>query len=118
MADVTVMGAGVFGLSAAWEYTRRGARVQVIDPGGPGAGASGNPVGALAPHVPDDWTPLKALQFDALMAAPAFWADVEAAAGGGPGFARWRRLQPHQYAAPPASNCSSASWCRAADWLW
>ena len=28
---------------------------QVIDPAGPGAGASGGVVGALAPHAPDKW---------------------------------------------------------------
>ena len=94
MADVTVLGAGVFGLACAWECARRGARVRVIDPAGAGAGASGNPVGALAPHVPDGWSPLKALQLDALRAAPAFWAEVEAAAGQGAGFARCGRLQP------------------------
>ena len=55
MAEVTVMGAGIFGLSVAWECLRRGARVQVIDPGGPGAGASGGVVGALAPPVPENW---------------------------------------------------------------
>ncbi|MDX2484824.1 MAG: NAD(P)-binding protein, partial [Pseudodonghicola sp.] len=37
MADLTVRGAGVFGLSIAWICARRGARVQVIDPFGPGA---------------------------------------------------------------------------------
>ena len=31
--DLTVMGAGIFGLSIAWEATRRGARVRVIEPG-------------------------------------------------------------------------------------
>ena len=58
--DVTVRGAGAFGLACAWELTRRGQRVCVIDPGGPGAGASGGIVGALAPHVPENWNPKKA----------------------------------------------------------
>ncbi|WP_138179505.1 FAD-dependent oxidoreductase, partial [Roseovarius indicus] len=35
--DVTVMGAGIFGLSIAWACVKAGATVQVIDPHGPGA---------------------------------------------------------------------------------
>ena len=51
--DVTVRGAGVFGLSVAWACLRLGATVRVIDPNGVGSGASGGIVGALAPHVPE-----------------------------------------------------------------
>ena len=43
MTDVTVLGAGIFGLSVAWACLKKGARVRVIDPAGPGAGASGVP---------------------------------------------------------------------------
>ena len=32
MAEFTIRGAGIFGLSIAWVLTRRGARVQVVDP--------------------------------------------------------------------------------------
>ena len=67
--DLTVMGAGIFGLSIAWEATQRGARVRVIDPHGAGAGASGGLVGALAPHVPENWNPKKAFQLDSLLMA-------------------------------------------------
>ncbi|RBI76004.1 FAD-dependent oxidoreductase [Roseovarius sp. TE539] len=94
MADVTVMGAGIFGLSIAWCCQSRGARVQVIDPGGPGAGASGGVVGALAPHVPENWNEKKAFQLESLLMAEAFWIEVEAAGGVSPGYARLGRLQP------------------------
>ena len=46
--EITVLGAGIFGLSIAWELTRRGANVQVVDPHGPATGASGGIVGALS----------------------------------------------------------------------
>jgi len=72
--DVTVFGAGAFGLSVAWCCARRGARVRVVDPGGVGAGASGGIVGALAPHVPEQWNEKKAFQLDSLLMADAFWA--------------------------------------------
>lgn len=94
MQDITVMGAGIFGLSLGWEAARRGARVRVIDPAGPGAGASGGLVGALAPHAPEAWTPAKALQLQALMLAPDWWAGVEAAGGQSAGYGRTGRVQP------------------------
>ena len=58
-ADVTILGAGVFGLSIAFCAAQRGARVRVIDPNGVAQGASGGLVGALAPHTPDLWLPKK-----------------------------------------------------------
>ena len=51
MAQIAVMGAGIFGLASAWAMARRGARVRVIEASRIGAGASGGVVGALAPHV-------------------------------------------------------------------
>jgi glycine oxidase len=94
MAELRVMGAGIFGLSIAWEATRRGARVEVVDPFGVGAGASGGVVGALAPHVPENWNPKKQIQFDSLAMAEGFWAEVTAVGGADPGYARSGRLQP------------------------
>lgn len=93
-ADVTVRGAGIFGLSVAWACAQRGAKVRVIDPHGPGAGASGGIVGALAPHVPENWNDKKAFQFDSLIMADAFWAEVAAVSGLSPGYARTGRVQP------------------------
>ena len=94
MAEITVRGAGIFGLSIAWECLRRGARVQVIDPHGPGAGASGGLVGALAPHVPENWNAKKAFQLDSLLMAGQFWAGVAQAGGQDPGYGRMGRYQP------------------------
>lgn len=94
MSDLTILGAGIFGLSIAWRAVQAGARVQVIDPGGPGAGASGGLVGALAPHAPEAWTAAKALQLQALLQAPDWWAGVEAASGLPSGYARIGRVQP------------------------
>ena len=92
--DVTVLGAGIFGLSVAWSMAARGARVRVIDPAGVGAGASGGLVGALAPHVPEAWNDKKAFQLESLLMAADWWARVTAAGGGDPGYARLGRLQP------------------------
>lgn len=92
--DLTIRGAGVFGLAVAWAAARRGARVRVVDPAGIGAGASGGLVGALAPHAPDAWSGVKAFQLAALLMAPGWWAAVEAASGLTVGYARCGRLQP------------------------
>lgn len=88
------MGAGVFGLSIGFAIARRGVRVQVIDPNGAGSGSSGGPVGALAPHVPENWNPKKAFQFDSLVMAAPFWADVSQVSGMSTGYGRLGRLQP------------------------
>lgn len=88
------MGAGIFGLSLAWEMTRRGAPVQVIEAAAPGAAASGGLVGALQPHVPENWNAKKALQLESLLMAESWWRDVAAASGLSPGYARTGRLQP------------------------
>ena len=92
--DLTVMYAGIFGLSIAWEATRRGARVRVIDPKGPGAGASGGLVGALAPHVPENWNSKKAFQLESLLMAESWWEEVSAASALPTGYLRSGRLQP------------------------
>lgn len=93
-AEITVRGAGIFGLSIAWVLTQRGARVQVIDPHGPATGASGGIVGALAPHVPENWNPKKQFQLESLLMATRFWEQVEAVGGLSAGYARSGRVQP------------------------
>lgn len=92
--DVTVFGAGIFGLSVAWACLERGARVRVIDPHGVGAGASGGVVGALAPHVPENWNDKKEFQFNSLISARAWWDAVRQAGGLDPLYYRTGRLQP------------------------
>ncbi|MCT8159183.1 NAD(P)/FAD-dependent oxidoreductase [Pseudoruegeria sp. SHC-113] len=92
--DVTVRGAGIFGLSVAWACLQAGARVRVVDPYGVGAGASGGLVGALAPHTPERWNAKKQFQFESLMMAEGFWQAVAQAGGQDPGYARSGRLQP------------------------
>lgn len=94
MGDVTIMGAGVFGLALAYACARRGARVHLMDQRGPGAGSSGGIVGALAPHVPENWNAKKAFQFDALMRAQDFWRSVATLSGQDTGYARLGRVQP------------------------
>lgn len=92
--DVTVMGGGIFGLSVAWACLSRGARVRLIEARAIGAGSSGGLVGALAPHVPEQWNDKKQFQLDSLLMAETWWQAVERAGGQSPGYARTGRLQP------------------------
>jgi glycine/D-amino acid oxidase-like deaminating enzyme len=93
-ADLTVRGGGAFGLCIAFEAARRGARVRLIETARIGAGSSGGLVGALSPHVPENWNPKKQFQLESLLMADAFWGAVGAVSGLPTGFARVGRLQP------------------------
>ncbi|MDX5349490.1 MAG: FAD-binding oxidoreductase, partial [Paracoccaceae bacterium] len=119
--DVTVRGAGIFGLSVAWACARRGARVRVIETAGLGAGSSGGLVGALSPHVPEAWNPKKAFQLDSLLMAQDWWAGVEAAAELPSGYGRVGRLQPLADAAAvdlarARAEGAARLWQGRADW--
>jgi glycine oxidase len=119
--DVTVRGAGIFGLSIAWACHMRGAKVRVIEVAHPGAGSSGGLVGALSPHVPEAWNPKKAFQLDSLLMAADWWAGVEAASGLSSGYARLGRLQPLDDDAAVATAHRRAEearslWRGLADW--
>lgn len=121
MVDITVRGAGIFGLSVAWACVQRGAVVQVVDPNGPAAGSSGGVVGALAPHVPENWNAKKAFQLDSLLMAEAFWREVEAVGGGHTGYVRSGRLQPIADSAgldlaQSRAKTAQALWAHHAQW--
>lgn len=92
--DLTVRGGGIFGLAIAWEATRRGAKVRLIESAAIGAGASGGMVGALAPHVPENWNEKKQFQLESLLASEDFFASASAISGLPTGYARHGRLQP------------------------
>jgi len=92
--DVTVLGGGIFGLACAWALVQRGARVRVIEAAQIGAGASGGLVGALSPHMPENWNEKKQFQLESLLMAQGFWAGVAAASGLPTGYGRVGRLQP------------------------
>lgn len=92
--EITVLGAGIFGLSVAWECLTRGARVRVVEKRHVGAGSSGGIVGALQPHTPENWNEKKAFQFESLVMADAWWAKVAEVSGRDPGYRRVGRVQP------------------------
>lgn len=94
MAEIVVVGAGIFGLACGWEMVRRGWKVTVVDRDGVAAGASGGVVGTLSPHVPENWSTKKQFQLDALLEAESYWRGVEAVGGGRSGYGATGRLIP------------------------
>ena len=59
-----------------------------------GAGASATPLGALAPHAPDNWNPKKEAQFRALSSLPGYLRELEEETGIATGYVRCGRLIP------------------------
>lgn len=119
--DLTVRGGGAFGLCIAWEAARRGARVRLIETVRIGAGSSGGIVGALSPHVPENWNPKKAFQLGSLLMAEGFWAGVAEASGLPTGYGRVGRLQPLADAAAvqlarARGETARALWQGRAEW--
>ncbi|MGI9395819.1 MAG: NAD(P)/FAD-dependent oxidoreductase, partial [Boseongicola sp.] len=121
MVDLTVRGAGIFGLTIAWVALTRGARVCVVDPDGPGAGASGGILGALQPHTPDIWNDKKQFQFESLLMSEFFWQEIEATSGIPTGYFRSGRLQPlpgerEVVLARARATAAAESWGDNANW--
>ena len=92
--DVVVIGAGIFGLSVAWSCIKRGLSVTIVEKATIGAGASGGVVGTLSPNVPENWSPKKQFQLDALLTAQAHWAEIDASSDLSSGYGRLGRIIP------------------------
>ncbi len=70
--NITVIGAGIVGLSIAYELALRGATVRILDPRGPGQGATWASAGILAPHIEAHSAPLVRLGVASLDEYDAF----------------------------------------------
>ena len=81
--DVVVVGAGLIGLASAWELTRQGASVAVIEKARPGAGATRVAAGMLAPIGELDFgePELLDMNLESRRLYPGFVAGIESATG-------------------------------------
>lgn len=86
---VIVVGAGIIGLSTAWNLRRRGVRVTIVDPA-PAMGASHAAAGMLAPAAEVVWgqSPLYPLMRTSADLYPDFAADLAGASGHDLGYSR------------------------------
>ncbi|MEO0635365.1 MAG: FAD-dependent oxidoreductase [Pseudomonadota bacterium] len=92
--DLAIAGAGVFGLQLARQALLQGLSVAIFDARRVGEGASGGPLGALMPHIPDRWNAKKQFQFDALRELEGECLALEEATGLGTGYGRVGRMMP------------------------
>jgi glycine/D-amino acid oxidase-like deaminating enzyme len=75
--DTLIIGGGILGLWAARHAIKRGENVQLIEKRTIGSGASGGFLGALMPHMPDNWNPKKQFQYDALSSLEEAISELE-----------------------------------------
>lgn len=92
--DAVIVGGGVFGLTTAYALQQAGLNVRVLEKRTCGWGASGGVLGALMPHVPDQWNPKKQFQFEALSSLPEYIQELEAESGVRTGYRQCGRVIP------------------------
>jgi len=92
--DTAIIGAGVLGLWAARHSIMRGEKVVLLEKRKIGAGASGGFLGALMPHMPDNWNAKKQMQFEGLDTLEIAVAQLEAQTGVSCGYRRCGRIMP------------------------
>lgn len=92
--DLLVAGGGTVGLWLARLASERGFSVILCDAKTIGGGASGGPLGALMPHMPERWNPKKQFQFEALRDLEGAIAAVESDTGLATGYRRVGRILP------------------------
>ncbi len=92
--DTAIIGGGVLGLWAARHAIKRGEKVVLLEKRKIGAGASGGFLGALMPHMPDNWNSKKQFQFEGLDTLEATIAELEEETGVDCGYLRCGRIMP------------------------
>jgi glycine oxidase len=74
--DITIIGAGIIGLAAAWRLSQRSLRVTVLERGRCGCGASSASLGVLSPHSASQVEEFHKLHRQSLDMLPAFAAEL------------------------------------------
>ena len=92
MAQVTVIGGGVIGLSTAWQLAQAGQQVQLIHGEPLGTGTSAHAAGALKPFDALQTGRKQILQQESLWQYPAFVEKLKTATGVDVGYRRCGRL--------------------------
>lgn len=92
--DILVAGGGIVGLWLARLAGRAGQSVVLLEAGRLGDGASGGLLGALMPHMPENWNAKKQFQFEALVSLQDRVRELQEETGLDCGYRRCGRLLP------------------------
>lgn len=92
--DVVVVGGGAIGLAVARALDQAGARVAIVEQGGPGSGATWAAAGILSPTESAEWEgPLGKFNAEAIAYWDGWAAELEAEVGRSSGFERMGELR-------------------------
>ncbi|MAI08787.1 MAG: hypothetical protein CMF61_07495 [Magnetococcales bacterium] len=91
--NVTIIGAGIIGLSAAWKLAEQGFHVTVLEKGKCGSGSTTASLGALVPYNASREDEMPTLQRNSLWSYPKFINDLHAFTGIEVGYKKAGRLQ-------------------------
>ncbi len=91
--DLAIIGGGLAGLSSALEAHNNGMKVVILEKRALGQNASSGIVGALAPHMPENWNAKKQYQLDSLHMSPEYWKNIEDISGIETNYKKRGRLQ-------------------------
>lgn len=92
--DLLIVGGGIIGLWIARLAMKTGLKVILIEKNKLGSGASGGLLGALMPHIPEQWDDEKQFQFEALDQLADEVSSIEQETGLSCGYLRCGRLLP------------------------
>ena len=92
--DTAIIGGGILGLWAARHAIKRGEKVVLLEKRKVGSGASGGFLGALMPHMPDNWNAKKQFQFEGLDTLETVIAELEDETSISCGYRRCSRIMP------------------------
>lgn len=92
--DILVVGGGIAGLWAAKRAAEAGFSVLLAEKGACGEGASGGPLGALIPHLPNTTSEKRRFQWSALDELSGLIAELEDETGLATGYKRCGRVTP------------------------
>lgn len=92
--DTAIIGGGILGLWAARHAIKRGEKVVLLEKRQIGSGASGGFLGALMPHMPDNWIAKKQFQYEGLDTLEAVIAELEEETGVSCGYRKCGRIIP------------------------
>ncbi len=92
--DTAIIGGGILGLWAARHAIKRGENVVLLEKRKIGAGASGGFLGALMPHMPDNWNAKKQFQFEGLDTLEGVITELEDETSISCGYRRCGRIMP------------------------